>query len=149
MAPPPQRYSLDQVLYSPTVRNYVRSVDINTINFDTGAWVVPGDQTRKLVSLAQAINKAVDREPNSVFLIEGYTDATGNPTDNLSLSDRRAQSVASILTKDFKVPPENLTTQGYGDQNPKEQTSGPSAANRRVVVRNITQLLANGGAAPQ
>ena len=149
VAPPPQRYSLDQVLYSPTVRNYVRSVDINTINFDTGAWVVPGDQTRKLVSLAQAINKAVDRNPNSVFLIEGYTDAVGNPTDNLSLSDRRAQSVASILTKDFNVPPENLTTQGYGDQNPKEQTSGPSAANRRVVVRNITQLLAAGGAPPQ
>ena len=149
LAPPPQRYTLDQVLYSPTVRNYVRSVDINTINFDTGSWVVPGDQTRKLVSLAQAINKAVARNPSSVFLIEGYTDAVGNPTDNLSLSDRRAQSVAAILTKDFNVPPENLTTQGYGDQNPKEQTSGPSAANRRVVVRNITQLLAAGGAPPQ
>ena len=149
VAPPPRRYTLDQVLYSPTVRNYVRSVDINTINFDTGSWVVPGEQTRKLVSLAQAINKAVDRDQNSVFLIEGYTDAVGNPTDNLSLSDRRAQSVAAILTKDFKVPPENLTTQGYGDQNPKENTSGPSAANRRVVVRNITQLLASGGAPRQ
>lgn len=148
LAPPPQRYTLDQVLYSPSVRNYVRSVDINTINFPTGQWVVPGDQTRKLVSLAQAINRAVSQNPNSVFLIEGYTDAVGNPTDNLSLSDHRAQSVASILTKDFKVPPENLTTQGYGDQNPKERTSGPSAANRRVVVRNITQLLAAGGNPP-
>ena len=148
VAAPPQRYTLDQVLYSPDVRNYVRSVDINTINFDTGSWVVPGDQTGKLKALADAINRAVDRNPNAVFLIEGYTDAVGNPTDNLSLSDRRAQSVAAILTKDFNVPPENLTTQGYGDQNPKVSTSGPSAANRRVVVRNITQLLAGGGAAP-
>ena len=82
-------------------------------------------------------------------MVEGFTDATGNPNDNLSLSDRRAQSVATILTKDFGVPPENLTTQGYGQQNPKENTPGPSAANRRVVVQNITSLLAAGGQAPQ
>ena len=81
-----------------------------------------------------------------MFLLEGYTDSTGNPQDNLSLSDRRAQSVAALLSKDFGVPPENLTTQGYGDQNPKEKTDGPSAANRRVVVRNVTQLMATGNA---
>jgi hypothetical protein len=41
-------------------------------------------------------------------------DAVGSDIDNLSLSDRRAQSVASVLTQNFQVPPENLTTQGYG-----------------------------------
>lgn len=146
LAPPPQRYTLDQIRYSPDVRSYVRQVDINTINFDTGSWEVPHAADGKLEALATAMGRAIERNPNSVFLIEGYTDATGNATDNLSLSDRRAQSVAEILTKEFKVPPENLTTQGYGQQNLKEETQGPSAANRRVVVRNITQLLASGGA---
>ncbi len=51
-----------------------------------------------------------------MFLIEGHTDAVGNAEDNLSLSDRRAESVAIALTQQFNVPAENLTTQGYGEQ---------------------------------
>jgi len=145
--PLPQRYTLDQVLYSPALRARMRSVDINTLTFDTGSWIVPPDQVGKLSVLADAINKAVTHNPNEVFLVEGFTDAVGNPTDNLSLSDRRAQSVAALLTREFKVPPENLTTQGYGQQYPKEQTSGPSRINRRVVVQRITPLLADTGQA--
>jgi outer membrane protein OmpA-like peptidoglycan-associated protein len=81
-----------------------------------------------------------------VFLIEGHTDAVGNDVDNLSLSDRRAQSAAELLTQQFNVPAENLTSQGYGKQYLKEQTDGPSQINRRVTVRRITPLL-NGGQA--
>ena len=146
---PPQRYTLDQIRYSPDVRRYVRSVDINTINFDPGSWIVPASATGKLEALAGGIKRTIGKDHNSVFLVEGYTDATGNPTDNLSLSDRRAQSVAAILSKDFGVPPENLTTQGYGQQNLKVNTRESSAANRRVVVQNITPLLAAGGPAPR
>jgi outer membrane protein OmpA-like peptidoglycan-associated protein len=131
------------------VRRNVRSVDINTINFDSGSWIVPAAATGKLQALATAIKRTVARNPNTVFLVEGFTDATGNPADNLSLSDRRAQSVAAILSKDFGVPPENLTTQGYGQQDLKENTQGPSAINRRVVVQNITPLLAAGGQPPR
>lgn len=149
VAPVPQRYTLDQIRYSPTLRMRMRSVDIDTLNFDTGSWIVPQDQARKLELIGDAIKKAVARNANEVFLVEGYTDATGNPTDNLSLSDRRAQSVATILTRDFGVPPENLTTQGYGQQYLKEQTQGSSRVNRRVTVRRITPLLAAGGAGAQ
>jgi len=66
--------------------------------------------------------------------------------DNLSLSDRRAQSAAELLTQQFQVPAENLVTQGYGEQNLKVQTDGPSRENRRVTARRITPLL-NGGQA--
>jgi outer membrane protein OmpA-like peptidoglycan-associated protein len=45
------------------------------------------------------------------------------------------------LTEQFKVPPENLVTQGYGEQNLKVPTQGPEEANRRVAVRRITPLL--------
>ena len=49
-------------------------------------------------------------------MIEGHTDAVGADEDNLSLSDRRAESVAVALTEQFQVPAENLVTQGYGEQ---------------------------------
>ena len=66
------------------------------------------------------------------------------PDDNLSLSDRRAEAVAETLTTHFDIPPENLVTQGYGEQHLRVQTDGPSRENRRVQVRNITGLMAGG-----
>ena len=74
-------------------------------------------------------------------MIEGHTDAVGAEEDNLSLSDRRAESVAVALTEQFGVPPENLVTQGYGEQDLKVPTQGPERVNRRVAVRRITPLI--------
>lgn len=149
-APPVQRidrrYSLDEIRYSPNVRMQMPSIDINTINFETGSWTIPPDQAARLQVIADGLNRAIQRNPREVFLIEGHTDAVGNDVDNLSLSDRRAQSAAELLTQQFNVPAENLTSQGYGRQYLKEQTDGPSRINRRVTIRRITPLL-NGGQA--
>jgi outer membrane protein OmpA-like peptidoglycan-associated protein len=143
-----QRYTLDQVRYSPDLRARMRSVDVTTITFATGEWAVPTGQANRLATIAQALKQAIQRNPNEVFLVEGHTDAVGSDIDNLSLSDRRAQAVAEVLTRDFGVPPENLTTQGYGSQYPKVQTSGASQENRRVTMRRITPLI-TGSAAPR
>ncbi len=141
-----RRYSLDEIRYSPSVRQLMPSIDLNSINFETGSWEIPPDQAAKLQSIADGLNQAIQRNPREVFLIEGHTDAVGNDVDNLSLSDRRAQSAAELLTQQFGVPAENLTSQGYGSQYLKEQTTGPSLINRRVTIRRITPLL-NGGTA--
>ena len=77
--------------------------------------------------------------------MRGYTDAVGSEVDNLSLSDRRAQSVATVLSQNFQVPPENLTTQGYGEQSLKVNTQDASRENRRVTVRRITPLIQQQG----
>jgi len=150
MAPPVERierrYSLDEIRYSPTVRQRMPSIDVNTINFATGSWEIPPDQAAKLQAIADGLNRAIQENPRAVFLIEGHTDAVGNDVDNLSLSDRRAESAATLLTQQFNVPAENLTSQGYGEQYLKEQIDGPSVINRRVTIRNITPLL-NGGQA--
>src|ERR1700694_3922836 len=149
-APPVQRierrYSLDEIRYSPSGRALMPSIDLNSINFETGSWEIPPDQAAKLQSIADGLNRAIQRNPREVFLIEGHTDAVGSDVDNLSLSDRRAESAAQLLTQQFQVPAENLTSQGYGKQYLKEQTDGPSRINRRVTVRRITPLL-NGGTA--
>lgn len=141
VAPVPRRYTLDEVRYSPDLRAHMRSVDIDTINFDSGSWTVTPDQAGRLRVIADAVRQAVERAPNEVFMVEGHTDAVGSDVDNLSLSDRRAQSVAEILTRDFGIPAENLTTQGYGEQYPKVQTQDAARENRRVTLRRITPLL--------
>ncbi|MGB8608738.1 OmpA family protein, partial [Bradyrhizobium sp.] len=150
LAPPvdriERRYSLDEIRYSPSVRQLMPSIDLDTINFETGSWEIPPDQAAKLQAIADGLNRAIARNPREVFLIEGHTDAVGSDVDNLSLSDRRAESAAELLTQQFGVPAENLTSQGYGEQYLKEQTDGPSRINRRVTIRRITPLL-NGGTA--
>ena len=119
----------------------MRSVDVNSITFESGSFAVSPDQVQRLTVIATPLLAAVKANPSEVFLVEGYTDGVGSDVDNLSLSDRRAQAVAAILTRDFGVPPENLTTQGYGAQYPKEKTDGDSRVNRRVTVRRITPLI--------
>ncbi len=137
-------YSLEDIRYNVELRDRMRRIDLDAITFDSGAWDVPPDQYQILARIAAAINRMIDRNPAEVFMVEGYTDAVGSDIDNLSLSDRRAQSVAEILTDDFDVPPENLVTQGYGKQFLKIPTDGPERLNRRVAIRRITPLMAQG-----
>jgi OOP family OmpA-OmpF porin len=116
-------------------------VDLDTITFASGSSDITPDQFNRLAPIADGIKRAVAQNQSEVFLIEGHTDAVGETDENLSLSDRRAESVADVLTRQFQIPPENLTTQGYGEQQLKVPTQGPERINRRVTVRRITPLL--------
>jgi len=135
-----QRYTLDQVRYNEPLRALMPRLDLE-VNFDSGSWQLTPDQVDRLSVIAGALNRAIQRDPREVFLIEGYTDAVGSDVDNLSLSDRRAESVAVALSEQFGVPPENLVTQGYGKQYLKVQTGAADRANRRVAIQRITPLV--------
>jgi outer membrane protein OmpA-like peptidoglycan-associated protein len=135
-------YTLDEIRFSAPLRDRMPRIDLNTLTFDTGSWEVTPDQIGRLAVIAGDLNRIIERYPKEVFLIEGFTDAVGSDVDNLSLSDRRAETVAIVLTQQFGVPPENLSTQGYGAQFLKIPTQEPERANRRVTVQRITPLLA-------
>jgi outer membrane protein OmpA-like peptidoglycan-associated protein len=149
VAPPVERlerrYALDEIRYSEALRERMPRIDIDTVNFEFGSWEIAPDQVDRLGVIAAAISRAISRNPRDVFLIEGHTDAVGSDVDNLSLSDRRAETVALVLSDRFQVPPENLVTQGYGKQYLKIPTDAAERRNRRVTVRRITPLLAGGG----
>jgi outer membrane protein OmpA-like peptidoglycan-associated protein len=144
-APPVQRverrYTLEQVVNSPDVLNQMRRVDIDSITFETGSWRVDESQVDALDAIADSILQLIEENPDEVFLIEGHTDAVGSDVDNLSLSDRRAEEVAYLLSEYYDVPPENLTTKGYGEAYLKVPTAGPARENRRVTMRRITDLI--------
>jgi outer membrane protein OmpA-like peptidoglycan-associated protein len=144
-APPVERldrgYSLDEIRYSAPLRDRMRRIDLDTVTFDFGSWEVGPDQGRALDRLAEGINRVLERNPDEIFMVEGHTDAVGTEEDNLTLSDRRAQAVAEILTTEYGVPPENLVTQGYGEEQLKVPTDGPERANRRITARRIGPLL--------
>jgi outer membrane protein OmpA-like peptidoglycan-associated protein len=141
LVPIERAYTLDEIRYNPNLVARMPRIVVNTINFELGSWEVPQDQAAKLEAIANAINAVLKRNPNAVMMIAGHTDATGADVDNLSLSDRRAEAVAVILTEAFGVPPENLVTQGYGEQQLLVDTQGANADNRRVEIVNVTPFL--------
>jgi outer membrane protein OmpA-like peptidoglycan-associated protein len=142
VVPLERAYALDEIRYNVALRDRVRRVDLTAITFDSGSWELGPEQFPRLEAVANGIRQVLSANPDAVFMIEGHTDAVGADVDNLSLSDRRAESVAVVLTEQFQIPPENLVTQGYGEQYLKVPVEGPNRENRRVAVRNISPLLA-------
>ncbi|MBZ9777036.1 OmpA family protein [Mesorhizobium sp. CO1-1-8] len=135
-------YSIDEVKRSARVRDIARRVDLDTLNFEFGSASISDTEVQKLEGVATAMEKLLKKNPAETFLIEGHTDAVGSPEANLALSDRRAEAVAEALTNAFGIPPENLTTQGYGEEYLKVNTTAPNRENRRVGIRRITSLVA-------
>jgi outer membrane protein OmpA-like peptidoglycan-associated protein len=135
-------YSIDEVRRSARIRDKVRRIDMDTINFAFGSAEIEENEIGKLEGVAQAMERLLKENPAETFLIEGHTDAVGSDVANLALSDRRAEAVAEALTNVFAIPPENLASQGYGEQYLKVNTERPERENRRVAIRRITPLVA-------
>lgn len=145
LAPPVETvqsaYTLRDVRENQRVRDIVRRVDLDSITFDTGSATVRESQVPYLGDIAGGMLDVIEDNPAAVFLIEGHTDAVGSDLSNLVLSDRRAETVARILADGFGIPPENMVTEGYGEQFLKVNTDADERQNRRVTIRNITPLL--------
>jgi len=71
--------------------------------------------------------------PQSRITVQGHTDKLGNAAANRALSERRAQAVASALTRNG-VQGSNLNMVAFGEDRPVDASTGASQANRRVEV---------------
>jgi outer membrane protein OmpA-like peptidoglycan-associated protein len=142
VAPIERIYSVEDVKRSARVRDIMPRVDLDTITFETGSAEIAESEVDELDGIAQAILKVLEDNPGETFLIEGHTDAVGSEESNLVLSDRRAAAVADALASVYEIPPENLVTQGYGEEYLKIDSGDAERANRRVAMRRITPLVA-------
>jgi len=136
-----RRFSLSQIRNIRAVRELVPVIDLEAITFETGSAAIRASEASRLDRLGEAMKTVIETRPFEVFLIEGHTDAVGSSVANLTLSDRRAESLALALTEYFDIPSENLVVQGYGERYLKVPVETDERANRRVTVRRITPLL--------
>jgi len=104
---------------------------LGDVLFDTGQAELKNSASRTVLKLVQFLQL----NPKRVVRIEGYTDSTGNPEDNLTLSRDRAQSVADMLV-DLGIDEKRIKVIGYGDQYPVEVNASERgrAQNRRVEI---------------
>lgn len=88
-----------------------------------------------LKSDLDAVARNLIAYPNSTIQIVGHTDNTGTAALNADLSNRRAQSVASVL-RQAGVPGARIIAFGRGEDFPIASNLTPEgrAANRRVEI---------------
>ncbi len=110
------------------------SIDL-AIPFASGSATLLPSGSRIVAWLGRALTS-----PNlagSHFKIEGHADTRGEAAANLALSQRRAASVAAILSGQYHVPAAMLTPVGVGSENLVVHTEDQVDEPRNRVVRII------------
>ena len=109
----------------------------NKLLFQSGSWAVGAQGERAIKQLGEVLAENTD----IAVLIEGHTDndpyqGKGQLTGNWDLSTKRATAIVSILQKNLRIPPENLTAAGRGEFSPiaNNDSAQGKAKNRRIEV---------------
>ncbi|GAB1262922.1 TolC family outer membrane protein [Aurantivibrio plasticivorans] len=74
--------------------------------------------------------------PNVKGIIEGHTDSVGASEYNMQLSQARAETLKSVLVRDYNIDESRLTAKGFGEQVPiaTNATEQGRRENRRVLM---------------
>lgn len=136
-----ERVTIREFKRRPELRRAAPSIDIQSINFEFGSAEIPSSQYRKVEIIATALDRLLDRRPDSRILIEGHTDAVGSDYSNQRLSEARAASLKRMLVREFGMPPYALETVGYGEEYLLVPTSDEEWQNRRVTLRRIDDFV--------
>lgn len=101
------------------------------ILFDSGKADLKAAAKENLTKMSTIMKKY----PENVLTIKGYTDSTGTPTKNKSLSETRAQAVKGQLVAGG-IPADTISIVGMGPDAPiaDNKTAEGRAQNRRVEI---------------
>ena len=99
------------------------------ILFDFDKYAIKDGIKPSLSTLAKALEENKDIH----IKIDGYTDFIGSEGYNLELSVKRARAIKDYLTSKGAIE-DNISIEGYGEQNPTADNSTETgrARNRRV-----------------
>jgi outer membrane protein OmpA-like peptidoglycan-associated protein len=75
------------------------------------------------------------------FLIVGHTESTGKREYNLTLSQRRADSVRDVLVTTFKVSAKRIQAVGLGEEQLLDAAHPTAAVNQQVQVLTFRKAL--------
>jgi OmpA-OmpF porin, OOP family len=93
----------------------------------------------------EAINKILQDHPDTLVIVEGYTDSTGSKAYNQRLSLERANMVAHVIRSFYPIDADRIKTIGYGQDFPiaSNQTQEGRIMNRRVDTTIVQRFKAS------
>ena len=92
----------------------ITALNDSVVNFPSGSAEVPARMADLLQNAADDLKKL---PAGHLLEIAGYTDNTGNPGDNVTLSQARAAAVRDAFIT-YGVNPDMLVAKGYGQADP-------------------------------
>jgi outer membrane protein OmpA-like peptidoglycan-associated protein len=75
------------------------------------------------------------------FLIVGHTESTGKREYNLTLSQRRADSIRDVLVTTFKISAKRIQAVGLGEEQLLDGNHPTAAINQQVQVMTVRKAL--------
>jgi outer membrane protein OmpA-like peptidoglycan-associated protein len=117
-----------------------KMVKSETITFGLNRKALDKDAKAKLDDFGKSL-EGMDRY---VIEVQGFTDKTGDPTYNDSLSQERAATVARYLANEHKVPLHSITMLGTGISEGEQKTRAQRAESRKVDIRIFVPNSVNG-----
>jgi OmpA-OmpF porin, OOP family len=108
------------------------------IQFDADSPVIRPDSYRTLGRIADTL-----QDPALLaygFLIVGHTESTGKRENNLTLSQRRADSVRDVLVTTFKVSSKRLQAVGLGEEQLRDAARPAAPVNQRIQVISVKTM---------
>lgn len=105
------------------------------IQFNPDSPVIRPESYRTLGRLADALSD-LGLLPYG-FLIVGHTDATGRREINLTLSQRRAESVRDVLVTTFKISPKRIQAVGLGEEQLQDAEHPKAAVNQQIQIVTV------------
>lgn len=80
----------------------------------------------------------IQKNPQSLFIIEGHTDSIGSSASNEDLSNRRALAVVNWLMNSLRLGSDRIRAVGMGETKPLADPNGDprqQSLNRRVEIK--------------
>lgn len=110
----------------------VKTVPVDfAIQFRVGSSEVAPSSEETLRQIAKILALSPDR----CVLVEGHSDASGNPDANMALSRDRAASVVKFIVGRAGMDPSRLVSIGKGQTEPLKNLDPRDQKNRRVVFK--------------
>jgi OOP family OmpA-OmpF porin len=110
---------------------------IADVQFDPDTSIIRPESYRTLGRIADVLGHPT-LLPYS-FLIVGHTDASGRRDFNLTLSQRRADSIREVLVATFKISSKRLQAVGLGEEQLQDAVHPTAAINQQVQIVTVAK----------
>jgi len=102
------------------------------IQFNPGSPVIRPDSYRTLGRVADALSDP--RLLSFGFLIVGHTESSGRRDENLTLSQRRAESFRDVLVTTFRISSKRIQAIGLGEEQLLDAQNPKAPVNQQIQV---------------
>ncbi len=105
---------------------------LSGLSFDAGK----SEITEAQLPLLEKVKQIIALFPQSPLVVEGHTDDRGDPSNNTTLSEKRAFAVMQYLRQAMSIPSDRIRAIGYGSDKPIASQATPEgrARNRRIDI---------------